>query len=97
MAFPEARYERNREVVSRKIAGELVIVPVRNGAGDLNSLYTLNPVGCVLWDLMSEGHTIPEMVERVCEEFEVSAPQAQQDIEAFLDSLLSERLVRTVV
>jgi len=90
------RFVRNDEVVSRKIEGELVIVPIRSGVGDLNSLYTLNPVGCVLWDFMNEGHTVPEMVRRVCDEFEVTAAQAEQDIEAFLDCLLAERLIESV-
>ncbi len=38
------RFVRNREVVARQIEGELVIVPIRRGVGDLNSLYTLNQV-----------------------------------------------------
>ena len=96
MFSADARFKRNLEVVSRKIDGELVIVPIRRGVGDLNSLYTLNPVGSVLWDFMREGHTIPEMVEKVCDEFEVSSAQANQDIEAFLDSLLEERLIESV-
>src|ERR1700688_71393 len=74
------RYVRNRDVVSRQIEGELVIVPIRRGVGDLNSLYTLNPVGSVLWDFMTEGHTLPELVGRVCEEFEVTSSEAQKDI-----------------
>lgn len=93
MVLNEVRFVRNREVVSRQIEGELVIVPIRRGVGDLNSLYTLNPVGSVLWDYMSEGHTVTEMVERICEEFEVGASQARNDIEAFLDSLLEEKLI----
>jgi len=91
-----AHFIRNQDVVSRKIDGELIIVPIRSGVGDLNSLYTLNPVGSVLWDFMTERHTISEMVERVCEEFDVTATQAQQDIEGFLDSLLEENLVLPV-
>jgi hypothetical protein len=93
MYFDHARFVRNQEVVSRKIEGELIIVPIRCGVGDLNSLYTLNPVGSVLWEFMSECHTVAEMVERVCEEFDVTSSQAQQDIEAFLDSLVEEKLV----
>jgi len=96
MSSTDVRFIRNHEVVSRKIAGELIIVPIRSGVGDLNSLYTLNPVGSVLWDFMNEGHTVPEMVHRVCDEFEVTTAQAQQDIEAFLDSLLAERLIELV-
>lgn len=90
----EVRYMRNNDVAARKIEGELIIVPIRRGVGDLNSLYTLNPVGSVLWDFMAEGHTIGEMVQRVCEEFEVTAVQAQKDIEAFLEALMAEKLIQ---
>ncbi|HEY4977524.1 MAG TPA: PqqD family protein [Candidatus Acidoferrum sp.] len=93
---PDARFIRNREVVSRQIEGELVIVPVRRGVGDLNSLYTLNSVGSILWDFMTEGHTLPEMVNRVCGEFEVTVNQAQTDIEEFLGSMLEEKLIQPV-
>ena len=96
MLSQHARYERNHDVVSRKIEGEIIIVPVRSGVGDLNSLYTLNSVGSVLWDFMNESHTIPEMVERVCDEFDVTSRQAQRDIEAFLDSLMAEQLIQSV-
>ena len=92
-----ARFIRNRDVVSRQIEGELVIVPIRRGVGDLNSLYTLNPVGSVLWDFMTESHTLPELVGRVCEEFEVTAFQAQKDIELFLGSMSEEKLIQSVV
>jgi hypothetical protein len=93
MFSDHARFVRNQEVVSRKIDGELIIVPIRSGVGDLNSLYTLNPVGSVLWDFMTQDHTVAEMVERVCDEFEVSTSQAKQDIEEFLGSLIEEKLV----
>lgn len=90
------RFIRNREVVSRQIEGELIIVPIRHGVGDLNSLYTLNQVGLVLWDFMQAEHTVPEMMYRVCEEFEVTPAQAQNDICEFLDSLLEEKLIQLV-
>lgn len=96
MRLDTPRFVRNQDVVSRQIDGELIIVPVRRGVGDLNSLYTLNPVGCLLWDFIAEGHTLTEMVARVCEEFEVGSTQAMQDIEAFLDSMVQEKLVHSV-
>jgi hypothetical protein len=92
----DARFIRNREVVSRQIEGELVIVPIRRGVGDLNSLYTLNSVGSILWEFMTESHTVPEMVNRVCDEFEVTSMQAQADIREFLGSMLEEKLIQPV-
>lgn len=96
MISVDVRFVRSPEVVARKIQGELIIVPIRRGVGDLNSLYTLNPVGAVLWDFMNEGHTVAEMVKRVCDEFEVTASEAQADIQSFLDSLMQEKLVESV-
>ena len=94
MVSEKVRYIRNCEVVSRLIAGELVIVPIRHGVGDLDFLYTLNPLGSVLWDFLQKGHTVPEMIDRVCEEFDVTAEQAQSDIHEFLDSLVEEKLIQ---
>jgi hypothetical protein len=96
MISVDVRFIRNQEVVVRNIQGELIIVPIRRGGGDLNSLYTLNPAGAVLWDFMNEGHTLGEMVKRVCPDFEVTAVQAQEDIEVFLDSLMQEKLIVSV-
>ncbi len=92
----DVRFIRNRDVVSRQIEGELVIVPIRRGVGDLNSLYTLNPVGSTLWDFMTEEHTLPEMVHRVCDEFEVTSTQAMADIQEFLGSMLEEKLIQPI-
>jgi hypothetical protein len=92
----EVRFVRNREVVAREINGELIIVPIRRGVGNLNSLYTLNLVGSVLWEYLGEGHTVPELVQRVCDEFEVTVAEAQNDIQTFLNSLLEEQLVQSV-
>ena len=96
MGLVNSRFIRNRDVVSRQIEGELIIVPVRRGVGDMNSLYTLNSVGLVLWEFMAQEHSLPEMVKRVCDEFEVTAAQAKTDIESFLDSMLKEKLIQPV-
>lgn len=88
------RYLRNKEVVARQIEGETIIVPIRKGVGDMNSVYTLNPVGTVLWHFMAESHSVPEMVERICSEFEVTPGQALGDVEGFISSLLEENLIQ---
>jgi nucleoid DNA-binding protein len=45
---------------------------------------------------MTEEHTVGEMVQRVCDEFEVTKAQAGKDIQTFLDSLVEEKLVQSV-
>lgn len=96
MRLASDRFIRNQDVVARQIEGELIIVPIRRGVGDMNSLYTLNSVGSVLWEFMAEEHSLPELVARVCDEFEVTPSQANSDIQAFLDSMLEEKLIQPV-
>jgi Coenzyme PQQ synthesis protein D (PqqD) len=96
MRLTNDRFIRNQDVVARQIEEELIIVPIRRGVGDMNSLYTLNSVGSVLWEFMAQEHSLTEMVARVCDEFEVTASQANSDIQAFLDSMLEEKLIQSV-
>ena len=42
-------YVRSESVVSRVIAGETLIIPVRKGVGDLASIYSLNEVASTIW------------------------------------------------
>jgi len=39
------RFVKEPDLVTRLIAGETIIVPIRDGVGDLNAVYTLNQVG----------------------------------------------------
>jgi len=88
------RYTQNKELVARQIEGETVIVPIRSGVADMNSVYTLNPVGTFLWHFMAKSRSVPEMVERISNEFEVTPGQALGDVEGFVSSLLEEKLIQ---
>ena len=38
----------------RVIAGETILVPLRQNLGDLESIYTLNGVGTFIWQQLAE-------------------------------------------
>jgi Coenzyme PQQ synthesis protein D (PqqD) len=93
---PPRHYRKESGLVTRSIAGETIIVPVRRGVGDLDSIYTLNEVGTRIWQLLEAGPATPEIARVLSREFEVDERVAEADVEAFLGSLLSSRLVRAV-
>jgi hypothetical protein len=78
---------KHKDVVTRRIAGETIIVPLRSGVGDLNFIYTLNQPGTVIWDLLGAGTSVREILDAICREFEISEEVAAKDIKEFLDSL----------
>src|SRR5262249_31552977 len=88
-----ARYVRSASVVSREVAGETLVVPVRGGVGDLDSIFSFNPVGSDLWELLKTSTSIQEMTNWVVDHYEVTAAQASRDIEAFVAELSGSGLI----
>ena len=80
-------------VVARPCGAETLLVPVCGGVGDLDSVYTLNEVGTVIWNAIAEPTRVEALVATVAGEFDVSADRARQDIDKFLEELAQLRLV----
>jgi len=87
------RYVRSRTVVTREVAGETIVVPVRGGVGDLDGLFTFNGVASDIWRWLEAGCTVEEVSAWVHEHYEVSEEQAHTDVAAFLEELRSQGLV----
>jgi len=81
--------------VTREIAGETIVVPVRGGVGDLTGLFTFNEIATGIWEQLSEGGTAEEVTRWVAERYEVSEEQARQDVTNFLEELKQRGLVQT--
>src|SRR3981081_1840247 len=86
-------FVRSQSVVSRRVSGETLIVPVRGKVGDLASIYSFNEVGSLIWQLLEIPGNVPDLVAAVEREYAVDPQQAQQDVSKFLNDMLSVGLV----
>ncbi len=86
-------YVRSQAVVSRRIAGETLIVPVRGKVGDLASIYSFNATGSLIWETLESPKTLADLINAVQQEYAVSSEQAEQDVKQFLNDTLSAGLV----
>lgn len=90
----ETCYTRGDDFVARDIAGETIIVPIRNGVGDLNAVYTLNEVGTRIWQLIDGRTSAPEITGTITDEYEIPETEALGDILEYLASLQEAGLIR---
>jgi hypothetical protein len=88
-----SRFVRSDSVVSRVIAGETLIVPIRRGVGDLASIYSLNSVATAIWQALSEPHSADEVIGLVSDEFEEEIGKIAEDVRSFLAEMQSAGLV----
>jgi hypothetical protein len=79
--------------VSRTIAGDVIIVPVRGGVGDLDAIFTLNSVGATIWKLIDGGTPIERLAAAVSLEYEVSQAAASADVQEFVELLTRKGLL----
>jgi hypothetical protein len=80
-------YAKNSNMVARKIAGEMVLVPIRQSVGDLASIYTLNEVGARIWEFIDGAMTTEQVRDKLVAEYEVTPEQAEADLLEFLSQL----------
>ena len=76
------------ECAAQVIDGEAVIINLLNG-----TYYSLDRVGGAIWELAAAGRTIPEIVERVANRYDVDSDRARRDTERLTQELVAERLL----
>ena len=90
----ETSFVKEKDLVTRDIAGESIIVPIRGHVGDLDGLFTLNEVGAMIWQLIDGQKTGRQIAEAVKDEYDVEAVEAEDDVVDFLRSLEKAGLIR---
>lgn len=85
--YLEKCYQKDPNIVSRKIADEVILVPIRQNVGDLESIYTLNEIAARIWELIDGKRNIKEIKDKIIEEFEVTPEEAEKDLIEFLQQL----------
>jgi hypothetical protein len=86
-------YTKKNDLVARDIAEETIIVPIRSNVGDLDSIYTLNEIGSMIWQLIDGKNSVREIAKAVCNAFEVTLQVAEKDTIDFLNTLEQASLV----
>jgi hypothetical protein len=89
-------FVKNEEVISRKIAGEAILVPVRGKLADMKRIFMLNPVAEYIWDRIDGKNNIQNIKDNIVSSFDVDRETAEHDIEEFVTALLKENLVTEV-
>jgi hypothetical protein len=87
-------YIKETNLVTRDIVGETIIVPVKSNVGDLDSIYTLNELGTLIWQLIDGKNTVTHIVNAICGVYDIPPEEAEKDAFEFLKSLETGGLIR---
>lgn len=90
----DCAYAISEDVVARNIEGELIIVPLTSGIGDMDEeIYTLNETGRVIWEKLDGQKSLREIVELLKTDFEAVPGEIEGDVLGLVGELLKRRMV----
>ena len=75
-------------VLARKLDDEMVLLNLDSG-----EYFGLNDTGTRVWELLADGRTRDEVVDRLTEEFEVAADVASTHVTTLCEELLQAGLL----
>jgi hypothetical protein len=79
---------RSSRIVSRKVAGEYILVPLAGSTADIDSVYNLNPVATFIWENLDGRQSGREIVRSLQGVYAVDPAQAERDYLELIGTLL---------
>ena len=91
-------YRPSEDVVAREIEGELIIVPLVAGIGDMeDELFTMNETGKAIWDRLDGKKKLKDVLGELSAEFEAPAGEIEKDVIGLVDELVRRRILVEIV
>jgi hypothetical protein len=90
----DAVYAPSEDVVARVIEGELIIIPLVAGIGDLeDELFTLNDSGKVIWQLLDGRSTLSAVITALEQDHESEPGEIERDVLGLVEELAKRRML----
>ncbi len=81
------RYIQSENIVTRQVAGETLLVPIRGDLAGIQRIFALDEVSRFIWERLDGVRDVAALAAEVCAAFEVGAGQAIEDIGQFVGEL----------
>ena len=92
MADTMTRFRRGHDVVVRRVAGELILVPFAVRTTDVTTraaeFYVLNQTAEQLWTALETGASKADLARNLMNAYSIDEERASADVDAFLQSML---------
>lgn len=92
----ERVYKRADDVICRQVGHESILVPISNNVGNLDYIFTLSPVAARIWELLDGSRSVDQIVDTICDEYDVEREQAAADTAQLVSDLMEVSLLLQV-
>jgi hypothetical protein len=90
----DAVYVPSDDLVCREIEGELIIVPLVAGIGDMeDELFTLNETGRAIWARLDGKKSLKAIAAELADEYEAPRGEIEKDVIGLAEEFLKRKMI----
>ena len=80
--------QRKEQVIAQKTSSDFLLFDINDG-----NYYSLNEVGCRIWELSDGNHSIAQLIETLVAEYDAPAETLAKDVLELLEKLRNGKLI----
>jgi hypothetical protein len=90
----DAAYLPSEDLVCRDIEGELIIVPLVAGMGDMeDELFTLNETGRAMWAKLDGQKSLKAIAQELSKEYKSLPGEIERDVIGLAEELFKRKMI----
>ena len=86
-------FKKSENIVARKVADELLLVPIHGKLANMERVFTLNEVGEFIWGELDAGGDAAAIAEKIVREYDVTIDVATADCNELLAEMLDAGVI----
>jgi|SRR3989338_847575 len=80
-------FKKNRDIVTRKIENETILVPLYKTSEELDCIYTLNDIAGRIWELIDGKKSMTKIEKILLREYDVTEKKLNAELAGLLKDL----------
>ena len=87
-------YRKKENIVTRRIAGETLLVPIRSQVADMQNIFALtHSTAEYIWQQLDGKQNLQHIHQGIMDNFQVENQQALSDLQEFISRLLEAGII----
>jgi hypothetical protein len=87
-------YRKKENIVTRQIAGETMLVPIRSQVADMQNIFALtHSTAEYIWQQLDGKQDLEHIHQGIMDNFQVENQQALSDLQEFISKLLDAGII----
>ena len=90
----EEKYAHSDKIVSREIEGEIIIIPLASGIGNMeDELFTFNETGKEVWKRLDGKKSLAIIIDELTSKFDSPKKEIEKDVLGLTKELIKSQMI----